>query len=82
MVGYGGGVKAKYIRAPSRTRVELEVELNAARKKKEVLVDHVTRVKIGNENLRNRVESVEAEMGKFKDWIPSFANIKNGTPGS
>lgn len=42
MVGYGGGVKAKYIRAPSRTRVELEVELNAARKKKEVLVDHVT----------------------------------------
>ncbi|KAJ8430920.1 hypothetical protein Cgig2_015402 [Carnegiea gigantea] len=33
-VGYGGGVKAKDIRGPSHTRVELEVELNATRKKK------------------------------------------------
>ncbi|KAJ8420963.1 hypothetical protein Cgig2_012933 [Carnegiea gigantea] len=33
VVGYGGVVKAKNIRGPSRTRVELEVELNATRKK-------------------------------------------------
>ncbi|KAJ8445927.1 hypothetical protein Cgig2_009856 [Carnegiea gigantea] len=89
VVGYGGGVKAKDIIGPSCTRVELEVELNATRKKNEVLVDRVTIVETENESRRNRVEAVEAEMGKFKDWvskqlninIPSYANTKNGNPG-
>ncbi|KAJ8429683.1 hypothetical protein Cgig2_004482 [Carnegiea gigantea] len=88
VVGYGG-VKAKYIRGPSCTAVELEVELNAVRKKNEVLVDRVTTVETENENLRNCVESVEAEMGKFKDWaskqlnitIPPCTNTENGNPG-
>ncbi|KAJ8431028.1 hypothetical protein Cgig2_019351 [Carnegiea gigantea] len=89
VVGYGGGVKAKDIRGRSHTEVELEVELNATRKKNEVLVDCVTTVKTENENLRNRVESIEAKMGKFKDWvssqlnitIPPYANIENGNAG-
>ncbi|KAJ8444592.1 hypothetical protein Cgig2_013871 [Carnegiea gigantea] len=89
VVGYGGGVKTKDIRGPSRTRVELEVELNATRKKNKVLVGHVTTVKTENESLQNRVEAVEAEMGKFKDWVskqlninvPSYANTENGNPG-
>ncbi|KAJ8426760.1 hypothetical protein Cgig2_027232 [Carnegiea gigantea] len=88
VVGYGGGVKAKDIRGPSRTRVELEVELNATRKKNEVLVNHVTTVETENESLRNRVEAVEAEMGKFNDWvskqlninISSYVNTENGNP--
>jgi len=65
------------------------VELNATRKKNEVLVDRVTTVETENESLRNRVEAVEAEMGQFKDWvskqlninIPSYANTENGNPG-
>ncbi|KAJ8429283.1 hypothetical protein Cgig2_016321 [Carnegiea gigantea] len=81
VVGYGGGAKAKDIRGPSLFRVELE-------EKNEVLIDHVTTVETKKENLRNRVESVKAEIGKSKDWvskqlkinIPSFANIKNGNP--
>ncbi|KAJ8430865.1 hypothetical protein Cgig2_023543 [Carnegiea gigantea] len=85
VVSYGGRVKAKDIRGPSRTRVKLEVELNATRKTNEVLIDRVTTVKIENENLRKHVESIEAEMGKFKDWvskqlnitIPPCTNIKN-----
>ena len=69
MVGYGGGVKAKDIKGPSCARVELEVELNGTRKKNEAIVDRVTTVETENENLRNRVEFIEAEMGKFKDWV-------------
>jgi len=65
------------------------VELNATREKNEVLVDRVTIVKTEYENLRNPMESVEIEMGKFKDWvskqlnitIPPYANIKNGNAG-
>ncbi|KAJ8429326.1 hypothetical protein Cgig2_025562 [Carnegiea gigantea] len=62
VVGYGGGVKAKDIRGPSR-------------KKNGVLVDRVTTVKAENENLWNHVESVEAEMGKLKDWVSKWLNI-------
>ena len=65
------------------------MELNATRKKSEVLVDRVTTVETENESLRNRVEPVEAEIGQFKDWvskqlninIPSYANTENGNPG-
>ncbi|KAJ8427495.1 hypothetical protein Cgig2_028166 [Carnegiea gigantea] len=85
VVGYGGGVKAKDIRGPSRTRWNSML----LGKKNEVLVDRVTTVETENESLRNRVEAVEAEMGKFKDWvskqlninIPSYANTENGNPG-
>ncbi|KAJ8430959.1 hypothetical protein Cgig2_003543 [Carnegiea gigantea] len=82
IVGYGGGIKAKDIRGPSRTRVELEVELNATREKNEVLVDCVTTVETENENLRNRVESLEAEMGKFKDLVSKQLNIHHEDVGS
>ncbi|KAJ8439187.1 hypothetical protein Cgig2_029725 [Carnegiea gigantea] len=86
VVGFGGGVKEKDIRGPSHTRVKLEVELNATRKKNEVLIDRVTTVKVKNKNLRNCTESVEAKMGKFKDCvskqlnitIPPCTNIENG----
>ncbi|KAJ8429120.1 hypothetical protein Cgig2_016951 [Carnegiea gigantea] len=69
--------KGKRYKRTSHTRVELEVELNATRKKKnEVLVNRVTTVETENENLRNCVESIEAEMGKFKDWI---SNVNSPT---
>ena len=70
MVGYGGGVKEKDIRGSSHTRVELEVELNAIRKKKwSSLVNRAATVETENENLWNHVESVEAEMRKSNDWV-------------
>ncbi|KAJ8435248.1 LOW QUALITY PROTEIN: hypothetical protein Cgig2_005300 [Carnegiea gigantea] len=87
VVGYGGGVKAKDIRGPSQLSLMWNPMLLG--KKNEVLVDRITIGETENENLWNRVESVEAKMGKFKDWvskqlnitIPPCANIENGNAG-
>ena len=46
-----GGVKPKDMRGPNTTRVELEVELNATKRKNEVLTDHLATVE-ENEKLQ------------------------------
>ncbi|KAJ8422677.1 hypothetical protein Cgig2_025366 [Carnegiea gigantea] len=69
VVGLGGGVKPKDVRGSYSTRTELEVELNAIRRKNEVLTDCLATVEAENEKLQNRVESVETEMMKIKDLV-------------
>ncbi|KAJ8446142.1 hypothetical protein Cgig2_000939 [Carnegiea gigantea] len=64
-----GGVKPKDVRGSYSTRAELEVELNATRKKNEVLTDRLATVEAENEKLQNCIESVETEMMEIKDLV-------------
>ncbi|KAJ8444469.1 hypothetical protein Cgig2_024033 [Carnegiea gigantea] len=89
VLGIGGVVKAKEIRGPYSTRDELEVEVNASRRKNEVLTDHLAAVKVENEKLQNHVESVETKMINIKYLVfqhfhtrpPSTPHIGDETPG-
>ncbi|KAJ8444262.1 LOW QUALITY PROTEIN: hypothetical protein Cgig2_024588 [Carnegiea gigantea] len=73
-----------------KVRAELEVELNATRRKNEVLTDCLATVEAKNEKLQNSVESVETEMMKIKDLVlqqfntrpPSIACDGHETRGS
>lgn len=69
IIDFRGGVKPKDIKGLYSTRVELEVELNATRRKNEILIDRLATIEAENEKLQNRVESVETEMMKIKDLV-------------
>ncbi|KAJ8427721.1 LOW QUALITY PROTEIN: hypothetical protein Cgig2_022195 [Carnegiea gigantea] len=68
-LGLGGRVKLKDVRGSYSTRAELKVELNATRRKNEVLTDHSAAVEAKNSKLQNRMESVATEMMKINDLV-------------
>ena len=69
-------MKPKDIRGQYSTRAELEVELNAARRKNEVLTDRLTTVEAENEKFQNRIESVEMELMKVKEFMAQQFNTR------
>ena len=63
------GVKLKDMRGLYSTIATLEGQLNATRRKNEVLTHCLAIAKAENEKLHNCVESIETEMVKVKDLV-------------
>ncbi|KAL2894504.1 Mitochondrial distribution and morphology protein 34, partial [Bienertia sinuspersici] len=75
VVGFGGGIKLKDIKGPQPSRDELEVELNTTKKQNQVLESRVEALEVENNDLKDRVGSVEAQMKRFKYMMMNQLNV-------
>lgn len=76
-MGFGGGIKLKDIRGPQPSREELEVELNATKKQNQVLASRIETMNDENNELKGRVDSVEAQMKKLEEMLMNRHNVSS-----
>ncbi|KAL2930066.1 Structural maintenance of chromosomes protein 4 [Bienertia sinuspersici] len=81
VVGFGGGIKPKDIKGPQPSREELEVELNTTKKQNQVLESRVEALEVENNDVKDRVGSVEAQMKRFKDMMMNQLNVNPSSSG-